>query len=818
LRHVKKIEVYVEDVDDKNPHLLYYADVMSRKVIKGGGQAHKGLSFKKLDDLKSIASNGVLGLISTEQSADWNSISNFITGSGAQPLSKEAFYSKLLRTPLNHLPKTRHVVEIKFEEFKKLDYTSEEKQLSTIEFPDVKEDEIEISEMSSPVTVKGDTNCIVKTQIDEYLICTALGGGECRQIACKEEYRHLKFLPWGGVAAHLKRDGNHVMELSGNAFCFLPLPAETGLPVHINGYFELSANRRDIWYGNDMVGDGYIRSNWNYALLNDVIAPLYTDLLLSASQLLGPGAYYNRLWPLQVNGDVWKKVLDAVYNSAQNLPLLHSSINGGKWLSPNISFILSESDKATFGSITSYKSYLKKISKLTRILLKENLNLVRIPSKLCNLFTEQNCKHTEVTPSVVRSWFKISNDHPSLANLEDVLFLLKYCIGDIMDDNNFHELVGLPFVPLCNDTLGFFSKKVENSSSTYYVTNELEREILANAKQHFVNIWSNEASINDFFLNKEIQSQMNISRLGAKEFVHLLSYVFPSEWNNLPEVQWSQSCSSSTISTIWMKKLWKYINGTKEGIEIDINLFVDSWQILPTLIGQNGRTIMKLTRNMAVLSPQKSLAGADCIPKNISIILRDIGVRVVDTNLFEESIRSSLLSKLESFIQQPTLCGILRAIMHSLPSNTHEDDLVRRMKLRFKNISNNDKEDLRRFFQNKSSQESSSLEPELVKTIQLMPIFPVHNASIFDPADAPFELMDLVTERFLPPSCADSSLLDHQFAYASERSEVAFLKNLSIRTMTSETFYESYVIPLITREDSSEKSRNMAVMNLLVRF
>ena len=33
----------------------------------------------------------------------------------------------------------------------------------------------------------------------------------------------------------------------GRAFCFLPLPVCTGLPVHVNGYFELSSNRRDIW-------------------------------------------------------------------------------------------------------------------------------------------------------------------------------------------------------------------------------------------------------------------------------------------------------------------------------------------------------------------------------------------------------------------------------------------------------------------------------------------------------------------------------------------------------------------------------------------
>ncbi len=36
--------------------------------------------------------------------------------------------------------------------------------------------------------------------------------------------------------------------VTGRAFCFLPLPTLTGLPVHVNGYFELSSNRRDIWW------------------------------------------------------------------------------------------------------------------------------------------------------------------------------------------------------------------------------------------------------------------------------------------------------------------------------------------------------------------------------------------------------------------------------------------------------------------------------------------------------------------------------------------------------------------------------------------
>ena len=67
--------------------------------------------------------------------------------------------------------------------------------------------------------------------------------------------------------------------LQGQAFCFLPLPVKTKLPVHINAYFELSSNRRDIWRADDTVGDSRVRGMWNDSLLREVISPLYAVLI-----------------------------------------------------------------------------------------------------------------------------------------------------------------------------------------------------------------------------------------------------------------------------------------------------------------------------------------------------------------------------------------------------------------------------------------------------------------------------------------------------------------------------------------------------------
>eukprot|EP00966_Prymnesium_polylepis_P153712 3549704-Prymnesium_polylepis.1 len=71
----------------------------------------------------------------------------------------------------------------------------------------------------------------------------------------------LQPVPWGGIAARLSPDAREgKWDVDGRPYCLLPLPATTGLPVHVNGFFELSSNRRDIWYGDDMVGAGRLRA------------------------------------------------------------------------------------------------------------------------------------------------------------------------------------------------------------------------------------------------------------------------------------------------------------------------------------------------------------------------------------------------------------------------------------------------------------------------------------------------------------------------------------------------------------------------------
>ena len=96
----------------------------------------------------------------------------------------------------------------------------------------------------------------------DFLVVSGLQGGAAKRMACDESTRHLKLVPFGAVAACVGRTGASALSmyptLPGQAFCFLPLPVHTQLPVHVNAFWELSSNRRDIWRGDDTTGNAKV--------------------------------------------------------------------------------------------------------------------------------------------------------------------------------------------------------------------------------------------------------------------------------------------------------------------------------------------------------------------------------------------------------------------------------------------------------------------------------------------------------------------------------------------------------------------------------
>ena len=107
--------------------------------------------------------------------------------------------------------------------------------------------------------------------------------------------KELNYLPTVGVAMALPTGPKlQAPDIKGHVFCVLPLPVQktslTGLPVHLNGFFALSQNRRYIkspnadqedreTCGRELTDKSLL---WNRCLLEEAIPRAYATMILEA--------------------------------------------------------------------------------------------------------------------------------------------------------------------------------------------------------------------------------------------------------------------------------------------------------------------------------------------------------------------------------------------------------------------------------------------------------------------------------------------------------------------------------------------------------
>ena len=254
-----------------------------------------------------------------------------------------------------------------------------------------------------------------------------------------------RFVPWAGVAAKVVGPADAHKRLTGLAFCFLPLPAKTGLGVHVNGYFELSTNRRDIWTGEDMSGDGRLRAEWNVALLQDVVAPSYLRLLERIKVAMGFSLGYQQLWPTGNLVSPWDKVQDAVMQNASHHELLCSIRGDGglTWVTAKQAVLMPDVADG----------------RLLRILTNEDVCVIDATPELRSLLLDFNAYSSLATPQFVRNQLRMrcnGENGTGCYNAEDTGFLLEYCLQSLPNDR-LEELDRLPLLPLQDGSVGRFA-------------------------------------------------------------------------------------------------------------------------------------------------------------------------------------------------------------------------------------------------------------------------------------------------------------------------------------------------------------------------
>ena len=178
-----------------------------------------------------------------------------------------------------------------------------------------------------------------------WLVASAVGdnGSNSWKWACSAEGRERGDVPVAEVAVPIVDEGGVLLPKqlpTGQVFCFLPLPITiSDQKCLINGYFEISKNRRDLAeLQNEEKKDA-----WNRLLIRDVLVKAYIAVLKHLTEMLPCDENqrthflecYYKLWPVATAGHPLSKELQVAFKNAlchSDVPLLWSLADGGKWL------------------------------------------------------------------------------------------------------------------------------------------------------------------------------------------------------------------------------------------------------------------------------------------------------------------------------------------------------------------------------------------------------------------------------------------------------------------------------------------------------
>ncbi|XP_059496728.1 sacsin [Stegostoma tigrinum] len=416
-------------------------------------------------------------------------------------------------------------------------------------------------------------------------------------------------LPRSSVAAC-----TNCSSFQGKAFCFLPLPIETGLPVHINGNFAVDFARRDLWKQDGQSG----KMKWNNFLKLHLIAPLYADLLdyiqkkLAGSnveplkfnnlELCKNCIEHDYLWFFpHVSEDVpqeWQLMINQVYRCIYQkglclIPIMKHESNQLHAEKKSINITWSTLTKEKRAEVPHFVT-AHITGKLTEILENIGMNLVLQSDFMTKVLKslERACMDVFVlNPSTVRKFLQIhplnrleltKTNYPlplSESLIKDgtrCMALLDYCLSDVKD-GNYGSLNSLPLLVTQDNMLGKFKRISPKYISKFH-------DLFPESQKYFANYDVNK-KYKDFLVAAGFLEEFTISR--AEQFIRSkLGYKF--QINSTDPQLWLHWTENEQFVE-WLKKLWKYFESQmksdddKESTVDKLKLLFSDLAILPVI-------------------------------------------------------------------------------------------------------------------------------------------------------------------------------------------------------------------------------------------
>ena len=548
--------------------------------------------------------------------------------------------------------------------------------------------------------------------------------------------------------------------------------------MHVNGYFELSSNRRDIWSGADTSGEAKLRSDWNNCLARDVLAPLYaesvkhvfaqqckgTELKDACTQLLSLLPV-----PLPTSGSpLWNVLARETLKLLKTHPLLYCGLKSGSLVSMAEARLLPVPANEKVSDLESRET-------LEALLITEGMSVAVLSKDLCDVLVECGCTAGVVSPSFVRDYFVtagkarcIQPPHTRQEAWAKALFLLKYCLQDL-HEADFDTLIGLPFLPMSDSSVSCIGSSID---TPVYLASEAERAILVGSEGH---ILTSEISLGpavmSVFQSPAFQESSNVRSLSQVDVLRLLKHAVPVAWF---AAETKRVNSHNVVSAIWLANLWDYSLAAQ-----CLSLFLGVLPMLPVLDPLetlNTAYLVKLDNDTPVL------AYAAFTPV-VSQCLFDMGIYTFNPTLLP---RLAYSPEVLGMLLPSTSVGLMEAL--GRVSGDLTSDIVSRWTSTSKDVF------CEFILDHILSGKAESLLADQQLVLTSLPIWNCHNSDL---PTTVYTTLDPAIHKLSPPTLKHFDLLDKSFVRLrseSDRGKYALL-GLTEHSPSLGVFYLIYAFP-----------------------
>ena len=503
------------------------------------------------------------------------------------------------------------------------------------------------------------------------------GGAKIPELVTTEyKNGNLGLLPQGGVALPLSLPKGAATNRKSKAFCFLPLPVPTGIPMHVNGHFALNhESRRNLWEDDK---DSF-KVLWNKTLISTVITPAYIAALEHQRDLVGEKmnvpltkleitdslAGYLQFFPkLEHCADrYWKHLCSEVYSQVgdgkQLFPTTSSftmeefrwshvlcekkcsiqwiGLQGKQSECPSI-FCLSEEDSISPESVSN-------------LLKAQNMKVVDFATPLFLEMQECGQQVVSLTPDVaiqfLKSYQQPSKDScqihgmgdnvvkSSLRSVQCVDTLLSFCNkSDIFNQ----KICGLPLQVSNDGVLNVFSEE-DSLYCTYYC------DLLPTNNSQFISRWL-------VTTLKSVDSPC-MKQFGLQDFADLIHYTLPGEKfrNQQVPVQWNPEANSNPNKS-WILQVWDFFNSI---ISLDENVLCQvfrMWCLVPIKKG-DAYALECLDRSKKVLNRTSFVTS-----RKLKMAIDRLQLPVVDKDVFIKQQIASSRTEFSSSVELLVKCVV----------------------------------------------------------------------------------------------------------------------------------------------------------------